>query len=107
MGLAPAVCGRAARREPAGTSKHRRAHAAPLAQDRRASSLQSRHPPYPEWVQLMDDHAFLDRIISNPEDDTPRLIYADWLDEHGFGERAEFIRVQCQLAQKAKYDPAR
>src|SRR5690348_826131 len=55
----------------------------------------------------MDDHAFLDRITSNPEDDTPRLIYADWLEEHGFGERAEFIRVQCQLAQMAKYDPGR
>ena len=55
----------------------------------------------------MDNQAFLDAIIANPEDDTTRLVYADWLDENGFGERAEFIRVQCNLAQKAKYDPSR
>jgi uncharacterized protein (TIGR02996 family) len=28
-------------------------------------------------------------------DDTPRLIYADWLEDHGQPELAEFIRVQC------------
>jgi uncharacterized protein (TIGR02996 family) len=27
--------------------------------------------------------AFLRDIIDNPEDDTPRLVFADWLDEHG------------------------
>lgn len=36
-------------------------------------------------------------IIKNPADDTARLVYADWLDEHGRAERAEFIRVQCEL----------
>lgn len=55
----------------------------------------------------MDDRDFLDAIIAAPEDDIPRLVYADWLDERGCGERAEFIRVQCELAQKAKYDPSR
>jgi uncharacterized protein (TIGR02996 family) len=41
-------------------------------------------------------------ICDNPGDDTPRLVYADWLDEHGDAagrERAEFIRVQCQVAR--------
>ena len=37
-------------------------------------------------------------IIAHPEDDTPRLIYADWLDDHGQSERAEFIRLQCSIA---------
>jgi uncharacterized protein (TIGR02996 family) len=37
-------------------------------------------------------------IRANPDDDTPRLVYADWLQENGEDERAEFIRVQCQLA---------
>jgi uncharacterized protein (TIGR02996 family) len=37
-------------------------------------------------------------IRANPDDDTPRLVYADWLQENGEEERAEFIRVQCQLA---------
>src|SRR5262249_48056502 len=31
------------------------------------------------------------------DDDAPRLVYADWLDEHDDPERAEFIRVQIAL----------
>lgn len=44
--------------------------------------------------------AFLKAIIESPDDDTPRLVAADWLDEHGEAERAEFIRVQCELAKR-------
>jgi uncharacterized protein (TIGR02996 family) len=55
----------------------------------------------------MTDDAFLRAIIENPDDDAPRLIYADWLDEQGQSERAEFIRVQCQLARMAEEDPRR
>ena len=40
---------------------------------------------------------FLAAILESPEDDTPRLALADWLDENGQPERAEFIRVQCEL----------
>ncbi len=36
-------------------------------------------------------------ICENPEDDTPRLVFADWLDEHGDPNRAEFIRLQIEL----------
>jgi uncharacterized protein (TIGR02996 family) len=48
--------------------------------------------------------AFLEDVCRHPGDDVPRLIYADWLDEHGEGgdslrSRAEFIRVQCELAR--------
>jgi uncharacterized protein (TIGR02996 family) len=55
----------------------------------------------------MDDQAFLDAILAAPEDDAPRLVYADWLDEHGHNDRAEFIRLQCDLARRPKYDPGR
>src|SRR5262245_48701346 len=55
----------------------------------------------------MDNQAFLDAIIAAPEDDAPRLVYADWLDDHGDSDRAEFIRVQCDLARRPKYDPDR
>jgi uncharacterized protein (TIGR02996 family) len=41
---------------------------------------------------------FLHDIINQPGDDTPRLVYADWLEENGDPERAEFIRVQIELA---------
>lgn len=44
------------------------------------------------------DHAsFLAEIAARPHDDAPRLMFADWLEERGEGERAEFIRVQCEL----------
>lgn len=42
--------------------------------------------------------AFLRVINDHPEDDVARLVYADWLDEHGDSDRAEFIRGQCRLA---------
>jgi uncharacterized protein (TIGR02996 family) len=45
------------------------------------------------------DAAFLADICASPADDTPRLVYADWLNENGQGERAEFIRVQVELAK--------
>src|SRR5262245_51174460 len=41
--------------------------------------------------------AFLRDIIEHPEDDAPRLIFADWLEDNGDPDRAEFIRVQCEL----------
>ena len=51
--------------------------------------------------------AFLQDIIASPEDDVPRLVYADWLQEHGQADRAEFIRVQCALARTAAGDNRR
>lgn len=46
-----------------------------------------------------EDRAFIQSIRESPEDDAPRLIYADWLEDHGDEPRAEFIRVQCELAR--------
>lgn len=40
--------------------------------------------------------AFLDAAKSNPEDDTPRLVLADWLEDHD-DPRGEFVRVHCRL----------
>src|SRR5947208_542084 len=55
----------------------------------------------------MSSHeAFLADVIDNP-DDAPRLVYADWLDEHGEAERGELIRVQCRLARLGEADPSR
>jgi uncharacterized protein (TIGR02996 family) len=63
-----------------------------------------------------DQNAFWRAICKTPGDDTVRLVYADWLDENGYAPRArarvdrsdplalgraraEFIRVQCELAR--------
>ena len=54
-----------------------------------------------------DERAFFDPIRDAPADDGPRLIYADWLDEHGQPDRAEFVRVQCALDRLADDDPRR
>ena len=51
---------------------------------------------------MTNDDAFMADIIENPDADGPRLIYADWLDDHGHAERAEFIRVQLELAKPAE-----
>jgi uncharacterized protein (TIGR02996 family) len=47
---------------------------------------------------MSDNDALLQALLDAPDDDAPRLVYADWLEEHGEPERAEFIRVQIELA---------
>ena len=45
--------------------------------------------------------AFMSAILATPDDDTPRLVFADWLDEHGTTDEdrahAPLIRAQCRL----------
>jgi uncharacterized protein (TIGR02996 family) len=53
----------------------------------------------------MMHEAFLHDILEHPDDDGPRLVYADWLDENGESERAEFIRIQYALASLDAEDP--
>jgi uncharacterized protein (TIGR02996 family) len=45
--------------------------------------------------------AFLQSICEAAGDDGPRLVYADWLEDNGQPQRAEFIRLQCRLAEIA------
>ncbi|MBN9121098.1 MAG: TIGR02996 domain-containing protein [Planctomycetes bacterium] len=48
----------------------------------------------------MNDHdALLTAIGEHPEEDTPRLMYADWLEESGQSERADFVRTQVGVAR--------
>lgn len=56
----------------------------------------------------MNDHdALLRAIGEQPEEDTPRLVYADWLEENGEPERADFVRNQVELGHTDLNDPAR
>jgi uncharacterized protein (TIGR02996 family) len=48
---------------------------------------------------MTDDEAFRRAILANPEEDLPRLVYADFLQERGEEARAEFIRLQCASAK--------
>lgn len=45
------------------------------------------------------DDSFLQDIVAHPDDDAPRLVYADWLDEAGDAARGEFIRAQVAAAR--------
>jgi uncharacterized protein (TIGR02996 family) len=54
---------------------------------------------------MTEDEAYLQDIVAHPDDDAPRLVYADWLDDRGDADRAEFIRVQCELARMDEADP--
>ncbi len=46
-----------------------------------------------------DYRRLLDGVLAASADDLPRLVLADWIEEHGNADRAEFIRVQCELAR--------
>lgn len=48
---------------------------------------------------VTDETAFLTAILATPEDDTVRLVFADWLEEHEQGDRARMIRwmVETQV----------
>ena len=46
---------------------------------------------------MNEQAAFTRAICESPDDDTARLVYADWLQENGQGRRQEFIRLQILL----------
>lgn len=46
---------------------------------------------------MSDEAAFLAALKANPADDTTRLVYADWLDEHGEAAKAEYLRLISRL----------
>jgi uncharacterized protein (TIGR02996 family) len=39
----------------------------------------------------LDQQALIHAIASSPADDTPKLLYADWLDENGFDGRLPLL----------------
>jgi uncharacterized protein (TIGR02996 family) len=54
---------------------------------------------------VTDGDALYRAILAAPADDTPRLVYADWLDEHGRAAEAEFVRLGCGLDADAPDHP--
>jgi uncharacterized protein (TIGR02996 family) len=53
---------------------------------------------------VTQEDAFLQAIIESPDDDAPRLVFADWLDDHGDDERAEAIRLAVRLRGRGPID---
>jgi uncharacterized protein (TIGR02996 family) len=55
----------------------------------------------------MSREAFLHELRQSPDDDTTRLVYADWLEDHGEGWLADFIRLAIRLERLPADHPAR
>jgi uncharacterized protein (TIGR02996 family) len=53
----------------------------------------------------MEQTALIQAILEEPEDDTIRLIFADWLADHGHDAREDWIRASCKLASVHYRDP--
>jgi uncharacterized protein (TIGR02996 family) len=54
----------------------------------------------------VDEREALNRAVAAaPDDDLPRLVYADWLEEHDEPAYAAFVRAQIELAQTSPWDP--
>jgi uncharacterized protein (TIGR02996 family) len=51
--------------------------------------------------------SFLADILESPDDDGPRLGFADWLEDNGDSPRAEFIRARIDWARSPPDDPRR
>ena len=57
---------------------------------------------------MTSDHdALLRAICENPREDTPRLVFADWLEEHGHAKRAAFIRNDIAMSLRDEWDVER
>lgn len=50
-----------------------------------------------------EENEFMKQICLNPKDDTARLVFADWLQEHGHDDRAQFIRLQIEYGESAAW----
>ena len=49
----------------------------------------------------MTEEAFIRAVVDHPGQDTPRLVYADWLDDHGHPDRATYLRAEAAWAALA------
>jgi uncharacterized protein (TIGR02996 family) len=54
---------------------------------------------------VSDRDALFAAILAHPDEDTPRLVFADWLEENGQADYAAFIRKQIELAKVPEWDP--
>lgn len=76
------------------------AHSRSMHLYRFAGSAQGCGAAWQRTGNAADQQGFINAMQLEPDDDALRLVNADWLEEHGDPERAEFIRLQCRIAQR-------
>jgi uncharacterized protein (TIGR02996 family) len=54
-----------------------------------------------------EGQALLRGILAEPDEDAPRLVYADWLEENGQPERGRHVRLQCEMEHLPEKDAHR
>ncbi len=54
--------------------------------------------------EVSEREALYAAILAEPANDLPRLVFADYLDERGESDRAEFIRAQIRIANEPEYE---
>ena len=50
-----------------------------------------------------DREPLLKSVLAAPDDDDVRLVFADWLEENGESDRANVIRLQCEVARAPRW----
>ncbi|WP_439631319.1 TIGR02996 domain-containing protein [Gemmata sp.] len=55
---------------------------------------------------MSDGVALRRAVLAEPDEDLPRLAFADWLDENGRAARAELVRAQIEVARAEPFAPA-
>jgi uncharacterized protein (TIGR02996 family) len=65
----------------------------------------ARNPHHDTPDEMTPHDALYAAICAQPDEDTPRLVFADLLEEEGDPARAAFIRKQVALARVPEYDP--
>lgn len=58
--------------------------------------------PWPPRPRDGEFESLLRAVFDNPDDDTARLVFADFLDERGQSDRATLIRIQCEMNQRER-----
>lgn len=53
---------------------------------------------------MSDRAALYAAVCADPDDDTARLVFADWLEEHGEGRRAAFVRAKVDRHRRETAD---
>jgi uncharacterized protein (TIGR02996 family) len=49
--------------------------------------------------KMVNDEAFIQAIAAEPNSDATRLVYSDWLEEHGNQPAADYLRTELELAK--------
>src|SRR4029079_5768120 len=67
--------------------------------------MEEPEPIHPQDLMTDSRDALYRAICANPDEDTPRLAYADLVEEEGNAAQAAFIRAQIAIARVPLHDP--